>query len=71
MIPWQVNTYPGVRSFTAIGSGGEEFRASMLKSVVDVVGTVHYECISQRASTTGKYLSVTVGPVWLVNGDQV
>lgn len=68
---WQVNKYPIQRSFTAIGSGGDEFRQSIVGYVERVVGSVHVECVAQRASSGGKYLSVTVGPVWLENGDQV
>lgn len=33
------------------------------------MGSVHLECVSQRVR--GRYISVTVGPVWVENGDQV
>lgn len=61
----QVNQYPGQRTFKAIGSGGDDFVASMTQCVATVVGTVHQECVNQRLSSGGKYISVTVGPVWV------
>lgn len=57
--------------FNAIGTGGEEFKANMLKAVEDVVGTVHVECVSERPSSGGKYVSVRIGPVWVETADQV
>jgi len=59
----KVNKYPIQRSFTAIGSGGEPFKETMVKAVEEVVGTIHQECISERSSSKGRYLSVTVGPL--------
>jgi len=67
----KVNSYPTQRSFTAIGSGGTEFANSIVSAVERHLGPVHIECISQRASSNGKYLSVTVGPVWVQSADQV
>lgn len=67
----QVNKYPGQRTFTAIGTGGADFRATMLAAVESVVGTVHMECVSERPSSGGKYVSVRIGPVWVQNADQV
>lgn len=69
--PCRVNKYPIQRSFTAIGSGGDVFKSLMISSVEDVVGSVHVECISERSSSQGKYVSVTVGPVWVQSCDQV
>jgi putative lipoic acid-binding regulatory protein len=66
-----VNKYPSQRTFTAIGTGGDDFAAAMCAAVADVVGTVHVECVSQRPSSGGKYLSVRVGPVWVTCGEQV
>ncbi len=68
---WQVNKYPMQRSFTAVGTGGQEFRQAMVAAVERVVGSVHEECVSERHSSQRKYISVTVGPVWIQNGDQV
>ncbi|GAX78253.1 hypothetical protein CEUSTIGMA_g5695.t1 [Chlamydomonas eustigma] len=67
----KVNKYPIQRSFTGIGPGDPEFRKSILQAVESVVGPVHVECMSQRASSKGAYLSVTVGPVWIESCDQV
>jgi putative lipoic acid-binding regulatory protein len=66
-----VNKYPGQRTFTAIGTGGDDFKATMLAAVEGVVGSVHVECVSQRPSSGGKYLSVRIGPVWVQDADQV
>ena len=67
----QVNEYPGQRVFKAIGMGGDDFVVSMTSCVEDVVGNVHEECISTRLSAGGKYVSATIGPVWVENPDQV
>ncbi len=67
----QVNKYPVQRSFTAIGKGEPDFRDAMVGAVEQVVGVVHTECVSQRSSSKGQYLSVTVGPVWVKNSEEV
>ncbi|WIA30469.1 hypothetical protein OEZ86_000553 [Tetradesmus obliquus] len=67
----KVNKYPGQRTFTAIGTGGDDFKATMLAAVEGVVGSVHVECVSQRPSSGGKYVSVRIGPVWVQDADQV
>lgn len=67
----QVNKYPGQRTFTAIGTGGDDFKATMLAAVESVVGTVHMECVAERPSSGGKYVSVRIGPVWVESADQV
>lgn len=67
----QVNKYPSQRVFTAIGTGGDDFKDNMLKAVEAVVGTVHMECVSERPSSGGKYVSVRIGPVWVEAADQV
>lgn len=67
----QVNKYPGQRTFTAIGTGGTEFKEKIVNVVESHLGPVHVECISERESSNGKYLSVKVGPVWVENADQV
>ena len=56
----RVNKYPIQRSFTGIGSGGEEFKAALLLCVESVVGPVHIECVSERKSSKGSYQSITV-----------
>lgn len=67
----QVNEYPGQRTFKAIGSGGGDFTIAMTACVENVVGKVHQECVSTRPSSTGKWLSVTIGPVWVETPEQV
>jgi putative lipoic acid-binding regulatory protein len=66
-----VTTYPVQRTFTAIGRGDAAFRAAMVGAVEQVVGSVHIECVSERSSSRGRYVSVTVGPVWVRNSDEV
>jgi putative lipoic acid-binding regulatory protein len=68
----QVNTYPGYRSFKAIGVGGGAFVQAMVNAVESVIGEpVHEECVQERPSSKGSYISVTVGPVLMHNRDQV
>ncbi|EFN55739.1 hypothetical protein CHLNCDRAFT_134074 [Chlorella variabilis] len=67
----QVNEYPGQRTFKAIGTGNQDFVVAMTACVEQVVGKVHEECISQRLSAKGNYISVTVGPVWVETPDQM
>lgn len=68
----QVNTYPGYRSFKAIGVGGGAFVQAMVGAVESVTGeSVHEECVQERPSSKGSYISVTVGPVLMHNRDQV
>ncbi|KAG2499611.1 hypothetical protein HYH03_002550 [Edaphochlamys debaryana] len=59
------------RSWTAIGTGGQDFKMNMINCVSSVVGTVHTECISERHSSQKKYISVTIGPVWVESTDQI
>ncbi|KVH97826.1 hypothetical protein Ccrd_000042 [Cynara cardunculus var. scolymus] len=54
----KVNTYPTVRGFTAIGTGGDDF--------VQAMGQV-----KQKMSSGGKYVSVNIGPVQVVSSEQV
>ncbi|KIZ01420.1 hypothetical protein MNEG_6539 [Monoraphidium neglectum] len=65
----RVNVYPHLREFTAIGSGGSSFRQSMVNAVQAVVG--HVERVTQRQSTSGRYVSVTVGPVLVSSADDI
>ena len=61
----QVNEYPGQREFKVIGSGGDDFVMAMTACVAAHVGTVHEECVTSRLSSGGKWVSVTIGPVWV------
>ncbi len=47
----QVNKYPGQRTFSAIGTGGENFKANMLAAVESVTGPVHVEVSTDRWAT--------------------
>ncbi|KAK9909636.1 hypothetical protein WJX75_005376 [Coccomyxa subellipsoidea] len=68
----KVNTYPGQRTFKAIGVGGGAFVDSMLGAVERVIGSpVHEESVNSRPSAKGSYISVTIGPVTVQNRDQV
>lgn len=68
---YQVNAYPGVRTFTAIGTGGSDFADSMIELVVSQVGPVHEEAINYKKSGKGNYTSVRIGPVVVSSADQV
>ncbi|KAG2435001.1 hypothetical protein HYH02_011999 [Chlamydomonas schloesseri] len=63
--------FPIQRSFTAVGTGGQDFKQAMVAAVESVVGYVHTECVAEKHSSARKYISVTVGPVWVENGDQI
>ncbi|MEW5311448.1 MAG: hypothetical protein WDW38_003163 [Sanguina aurantia] len=67
----KVNKYPGQREFKAIGSGGSAFSAAMLAVIEQVVGPVQAECMTERPSSKGSYMSVTIGPVWVMRPEQV
>ncbi|BDA42443.1 hypothetical protein COCOBI_03-3330 [Coccomyxa sp. Obi] len=68
----KVNTYPGQRTFKAIGVGGGAFVDSMLGAVEGVIGSaIHEESVQSRPSAKGSYVSVTIGPVTVQNRDQV
>jgi len=67
----QVNEYPGQQYFKAIGVGGDDFVQAMTACVEEVVGKVHEECVAARPSSKGKYISVTLGPVWVQTPDDV
>ncbi len=54
-----------------VAAFGEGFAASMRSAVEGVLGHVHEGDVSLRPSSAGKYISVTVGPVLVENGDQV
>ncbi|KAG2445914.1 hypothetical protein HXX76_000517 [Chlamydomonas incerta] len=65
----KVNKYPDMREFTAVGAGGEDFKAAMVKCVEDVVGGP--APVTTRESSGGNYVSVRVGPVRVESPEQV
>lgn len=68
----QMNKYPGTRSFTAIGMGTPEFKASMVQAVTSVVGEpLQPNQLSERPSSKGQYVSLTIGPVVVTSPEQV
>lgn len=57
----KVNQYPCVREFKCIGSGGEDFVASMMAAAQGVTGlALCREEVVVRASKTGKYSAVNL-----------
>ncbi|KAG1678023.1 hypothetical protein FOA52_000819 [Chlamydomonas sp. UWO 241] len=58
----KVNKYPSVRLFTAIGTGGDEFRASMVQAVEAAVGPgrLQPDSVTDRPSSGGAYLAVKI-----------
>ena len=57
----KVNQYPCVREFKCIGSGGEDFVASMMAAAQGVTGlALRREEVVVRASKTGKYSAVNL-----------
>lgn len=46
--------YPTERTFTAIGSGGDDFVASMVGAVESAVGAVKPSRVQQRPSAKGE-----------------
>ncbi|CAN6251652.1 unnamed protein product [Urochloa humidicola] len=68
----KVNTYPTVRGFTAIGTGGDDFVQSMVVAVESVIEErIPEGQISQKVSAKGKYVSVKIGPIRVVSSEQV
>lgn len=67
----QVNQYPGQRDFKAIGSGGEDFKQTIVRAVEDIVGPVQEDRVIQRPSSQGKFVSITLKDVQVENPDQV
>lgn len=66
-----MNQYPGRRDFKAIGSGGDDFKQTIVRAVEDIVGPVKEERVLQRPSSQGKFVSVTLKDVKVQNPDQV
>lgn len=68
----KVNTYPTVRGFTAIGTGGEDFVHAMVVAVESVLQEPIPEgVVKQKISSGGKYVSVNIGPVHVISSEQV
>ncbi|PON50672.1 phosphoribosylformylglycinamidine synthase [Parasponia andersonii] len=68
----KVNSYPTVRGFTAIGTGGDDFVQAMVVAVESVIQQPIPEGrVRQKLSSRGKYVSVNIGPVQVVSSEQV
>lgn len=68
----KVNEYPLMRSFVAVGTGGEAFVTDVAAVVGRVLGReVGGDAVSSRPSKRGTYVSATVGPVRVDTPDQV
>ncbi|XVF43706.1 hypothetical protein PTKIN_Ptkin02bG0062100 [Pterospermum kingtungense] len=68
----KVNSYPTVRGFTAIGTGGDDFVQAMVVAVESVIQQPIPEGrVRQKLSSRGKYVSVNIGPVRVVSSEQV
>ncbi|KAJ6945624.1 hypothetical protein NC652_000686 [Populus alba x Populus x berolinensis] len=68
----KVNSYPTVRGFTAIGTGGDDFVQAMVIAVESVIQQPIPEGrVRQKVSSRGKYVSVNIGPVQVVSSEQV
>ncbi|KMT07457.1 hypothetical protein BVRB_6g150760 isoform A [Beta vulgaris subsp. vulgaris] len=68
----KVNSYPTVRGFTAIGTGGDDFVHSMVVAVESVLQQPIPEGqVKQKSSSGGKYVSVNIGPVQVSSSEQV
>ncbi|KAF8040902.1 hypothetical protein BT93_B2966 [Corymbia citriodora subsp. variegata] len=68
----KVNTYPTVRGFTAIGTGGDDFVQAMVVAVESVIQQpIPKGRVRQKSSSRGKYVSVNIGPIHVVSSEQV
>ncbi|PSS13680.1 Fibrous sheath-interacting protein [Actinidia chinensis var. chinensis] len=68
----KVNSYPTVRGFTAIGTGGDDFVQAMVVAVESVLQQPIPEGrVKHKLSSRGKYVSVNIGPVQVVSSEQV
>ncbi|KAK6922412.1 Uncharacterized protein family UPF0250, YbeD-like [Dillenia turbinata] len=68
----KVNSYPTVRGFTAIGTGGDDFVQAMVFAVESVIQQPIPEGrVRQKVSSRGKYVSVNIGPVRVISSEQV
>ncbi|KAB2088322.1 hypothetical protein ERO13_A04G139800v2 [Gossypium hirsutum] len=67
-----VNSYPCVRGFIAIGTGGDDFVRAMVVAVESVLQQPIPEGrVRRKVSSRGKYVSVNIGPVQVVSSEQV
>jgi len=55
----KLNKYPEVRTFTAIGTGGDEFKTAMVQAVESATGRP-VAGVSDRLSSQGAYVSVKI-----------
>ncbi|GFP95575.1 hypothetical protein PHJA_001701800 [Phtheirospermum japonicum] len=68
----KVNSYPTVRGFTAIGTGGDDFVHAMVVAVESVLQQpIPQGQVKQKMSSGGKYVSVNIGPVQVLSSEQV
>ncbi|CAI8598076.1 unnamed protein product [Vicia faba] len=68
----KVNSYPTVRGFTAIGTGGDDFVQAMIVAVESVIQQpIPQGSVKHKLSARGKYVSVNIGPVQVVSSEQV
>ncbi|KAL1565293.1 hypothetical protein AAHA92_07531 [Salvia divinorum] len=68
----KVNSYPTVRGFTAIGTGGNDFVQAMVVAVESVLQMPIPEGqVKRKISSGGKYVSVNIGPVQVISSEQV
>ncbi|XP_020590976.1 uncharacterized protein LOC110031894 [Phalaenopsis equestris] len=68
----KVNSYPTVRGFTAIGTGGDDFVNAMIVAVESVLHEpIPEDRVSHKLSSRGKYVSVNIGPIRVVSSEQV
>lgn len=68
----KVNSYPTVRGFTAIGTGGDDFVQAMVVAVESVLQyPIPEGHVKQKLSSRGKYVSVNIGPVRVISSEQV
>ncbi|XP_072955407.1 uncharacterized protein [Typha angustifolia] len=68
----KVNSYPMVRGFTAIGTGGDDFVQAMVVAVESVLQEpIPKGRVSQKLSSRGKYVSVNIGPIRVISSEQV
>ncbi|GAV90824.1 DUF493 domain-containing protein [Cephalotus follicularis] len=68
----KVNSYPTVRGFIAIGTGGDDFVQAMVVAVESVIQQPIPEGrVRQKLSSRGKYVSVNIGPIQVISSEQV
>eukprot|EP00271_Cylindrocystis_brebissonii_P014118 TRINITY_DN3527_c0_g1_i1.p1 TRINITY_DN3527_c0_g1~~TRINITY_DN3527_c0_g1_i1.p1 ORF type:complete len:239 (-),score=20.01 TRINITY_DN3527_c0_g1_i1:227-943(-) len=68
----KVNTYPSLRGFTAIGTGGSDFVQAMVFAVESVLQEpIPQGRVRHRESAQGRYISVKIGPMRVESSLQV